>query len=184
MHTTAELNGTTRAINSSLSLEPCIPNVTEDMLQARHVFWDNRLNIPRRKLICYHCTDQLVCLQQAAPIHWQAMGQLKCPIPKKSTAKITTNILRRHIPLIQGQWSQPRLDEWRRNQLATASPWIMDACRGHSSRSAQHDKWASKTQPQERGSNGNFFKNNFHYRGTPDSQKILWWAWHESSYLR
>ena len=91
---------------------------------------NSQILFPWSKFICHHCTDQLVCLEQAVPIHWQAMGQLKCPTPKKSTAKITTNILRPHIPLMQGQWSQPRLDEWRINQLATASRW-MDACRGH-----------------------------------------------------
>ena len=75
------------------------------------------------------------------------VGQLKCPTPKKSTAKITTNILRLHIPLMQGQWSQPRLDEWRTNQLATASRWMMDACQGHKSCSVQDDKWTFPEKP-------------------------------------
>ena len=81
-------------------------------------------------------------LQQAVSIHWQAVGQLKCTTPKKSTAKITTNILRPHIPLMQGQWSQPRLNKWRTNKLATASRW-MDACQGHTSCSVKDDRWTS-----------------------------------------
>ena len=164
-------------LNSTELREPCIPlsSSSHAHLMSQKtctcILW-RWANFAWRKLSCHHYTDQLVCLQQAVPIHWQAMGQLKCPTPKKSTAKITTNILRPHIPLMQGQWSQPRLDEWRTNQLATASPWIMDACRArHTSCSAQDDKRASKTQPRKR-KHGNFFKIIF-TRGPPDTPENM-----------
>ena len=170
---TPQLNSTEQCEPSiPFSLKPCTPKVTEDML-ARHVFWDKftETYFPGGSSYVITARPTGASLTSSAnPL--TAVGQLKCPTPKKSTAKITTNILRPHIPLMQGQWSQPRLDEWRTNQLATASPWIMDACRArHTSRSAQDDKWASKTQPRKR-KHGNFFKIIF-TRGPPDTPENM-----------
>ena len=63
---TPQLNSTELCEPSiPFSLKLCTPKVTEDMRQTcipRQIHGDL---FPWRKLICHHCTDQLMCLQQA-----------------------------------------------------------------------------------------------------------------------